>query len=66
MRRFEGCGREVEAVQVAEVGLVAGGLGEGPVSKEAVMGVWRGAGGAENGGVPLRVTAGRGGGRARD
>lgn len=49
---FEGCGAEVEAVQVAKVWLVAGGRGEGPIAEEDAMGVRCGAGCAEGATVP--------------
>ena len=48
----EGGGAEVEAVEVAEVGLVAWGGGEGPVAEEDAMGVWGRAGETERACVP--------------
>ena len=66
VRCFEGGGREVEAVQVGEVGLVTGRGGEGPVAEEGAEGVGGGAGGAVGAGVPDAGAAGWGRGRAGD
>lgn len=63
---LEGGGGEVEAVEVGEVGLVAGGGGEGPVGEEDAGGVGGEAGGAEGAGVPEMGAAGGGGGRTGD
>lgn len=51
----EGGGAEVEPVEVAEVGLVAWGGGEGPVAEEDALGVWGRAGEAERACVPEEV-----------
>ncbi len=61
---FEGGGAEVEAVEVAEVGLVAGRGGEGPVAEKDAEGVRGSAGCAEGAAVPGCCSLGRRGRRA--
>ncbi len=64
VRGLEGGGAEVEAVEVAKVGLVAGRGGEGPVAEEDAVGVRCGAGCAEGAAVPGGCSLGQRGRRA--
>ena len=64
VRGLEGCGAQVEAVEVAEVGLVAGRGGEGPVAEKDAVGVGCGAGCAECATVPCGCLLGERGRRA--
>lgn len=64
MRGFEGRGAEVEAVEIAKVGLVAGGGREGPVAYKDAVGVRCRAGCAEGATVPGGCFLGEGRGRA--